>query len=90
MNSDGFKAAGAYVTKSLTLLTLVALLLAGFLLKQLTGTEPAIAGCKLYIVMSGSMEPALKVGSIVGVNLWHPKRSGRETSSLSAVSAIQA
>ncbi len=75
MNSDGFKAAGAYVTKSLTvLLTLVALLLAGFLLQsKLTGTEPAIAGCKLYIVMSGSMEPALKVGSIVGVKPLAPE-----------------
>lgn len=50
----------------LVLLTATALLLTFFLLKsKLTGTEPAVAGHKIYIVMSGSMEPALQVGSIV-------------------------
>ena len=39
-----------------------ALLLTFFFKSKLTGTEPA-AGHKIYIVMSGSMEPALQVGS---------------------------
>jgi signal peptidase len=67
MNGHRWKKAGALMGKSiLVLLTAAALLLTFFLLKsKLTGTEPAVAGHKIYIVMSGSMEPALQVGSIV-------------------------
>lgn len=75
MNSGRLKEVGAYVTKSVTgLLTAVALLLVFFLLQsKVAGTEPAIAGHKIYIVMSGSMEPALKVGSIVVVKPLDPE-----------------
>ncbi len=69
MNADRWKKAGTAVTKLITvLLTATALLLTFFLLQsKLSGTEPAIAGRKIYIAMSGSMEPAVKVGSVVVV-----------------------
>lgn len=34
---------------------------------RLTGMEPSILGHRLYIVESGSMEPAIKMGSMIGV-----------------------
>ncbi|HHW74895.1 MAG TPA: signal peptidase I [Firmicutes bacterium] len=50
------------------LLTAAALLLAITLLQsQLAGVEPSLAGYRLCIVRSGSMAPALKVGSVVAV-----------------------
>ena len=53
---------------ALILLTAAAVLLAFFLLQgKLTGAGPSIAGCKIFAVMSGSMEPAVKVGSVVAV-----------------------
>jgi signal peptidase len=69
MNVHWWKKAGGVVGKSVMIgLTAIALLLTLFLLQsKLTGTEPAIAGHKIYIVMSGSMEPAVQVGSIVVV-----------------------
>jgi len=52
----------------MALLAALALLLAFFLLEsRLTGAEPSIAGYKICIVMSGSMEPAVKVGSVAVV-----------------------
>lgn len=57
----------------LVLLTAVALLLALTLLQsKLTGGEPAFAGYRVCIVMSGSMEPAVKTGSAVLVQPLKP------------------
>ena len=66
MNVARVRQVGAYIAKSVTItLTVVALLLMFSLVQsKLAGREPAIAGCKIYIVMSGSMEPAIKVGSM--------------------------
>lgn len=50
------------------LFSAVALLLAIFLLQsRLTGTEPSIAGYRFFYIRSGSMEPAVKMGSLVVV-----------------------
>lgn len=52
----------------LVFMTAAALLLAVVILQsRLTGREPALAGYRPYIVMSGSMEPALPVGGLVVV-----------------------
>jgi len=57
------------------LLIAMALLLAFFLLQsRLTGTEPSIVGHKVYIVMSGSMEPAREDGG--GVVVVQPLPAG--------------
>lgn len=50
------------------LFSAVALLLAIFMLQsRLTGTEPSIAGYRFFYILSGSMEPAVKMGSLVVV-----------------------
>ena len=69
MTANRWKRAGAAVTKSIVvLLTATAVLLTFFLLQsKLTGSEPAVFGHKIYIVMSGSMEPAVALGSLVAV-----------------------
>ncbi len=69
MNVDRLKQLGASISRFAMVLLIASVLLLTFFLAQskMTGTEPAIAGRKIYIVMSGSMEPALKVGSIVVV-----------------------
>ena len=75
MNVARVRQVGAYIAKSVTItLTVVALLLMFSLVQsKLAGREPAIAGCKIYIVMSGSMEPAIKVGSMVAVRPLEPE-----------------
>jgi signal peptidase len=75
MNVARVRQVGAYIAKSVTMtLTVVALLLMFSLVQsKLAGREPAIAGCKIYIVMSGSMEPAIKVGSMVAVRPLEPE-----------------
>ncbi len=69
MTETRWKKAGAVFSNTvLVLLTAIALLLAFFLLQsRLTGTDPTLAGYRVCIVMSGSMEPAVKVGSVVVV-----------------------
>lgn len=69
MTANRWKRAGAAVTKSIVvLLTATAVLLTFFLLQsKLTDSEPAVFGHKIYIVMSGSMEPAVALGSLVAV-----------------------
>ncbi|MFY9385524.1 MAG: signal peptidase I [Dethiobacteria bacterium] len=61
-------------TITFILLIAAAFLLAFFLLRgKLTGAGPSIAGYKLFTVMSGSMEPAVKVGSVVVVQPLPPE-----------------
>lgn len=69
MSATRWRKAGAVLSGAVTILLIaMALLLAFFLLQsRLTGTEPSIVGHKIYIVMSGSMEPAVKMGGVVVV-----------------------
>lgn len=69
MRKNRWKKTGAIIGNTVVvLLVAVALLLAFTLLQsRLNGGEPTIAGHRICIVLSGSMEPALKVGSIVVV-----------------------
>ncbi len=69
MTVNRWRKVGVAVAKFIVvLLTTIALLLTFFLLQsKLSGTEPAIFGHKIYIVMSGSMVPAIEVGSVVVV-----------------------
>ena len=69
MTGNRWEKAGAIISNTiLVLLITVALLLAFVLLQsRLEGGEPSIAGHRICIVLSGSMEPAVKVGSIVVV-----------------------
>lgn len=67
--TNRWKKAGAALSgTAMVLLIAAALLFAFFLLQsKLAGAEPSIAGHKIYIVLSGSMEPAVKVGGAVAV-----------------------
>lgn len=69
MTANRWRKAGAAFTRTIIfLLAAMALLLTFFLLQsKLTGTGPSIAGRKIYIVMSGSMAPAVQAGSVVVV-----------------------
>lgn len=69
MKGKGRVKIGAVISCTVTiLLTTAALLLAFSLLQgRLTGSEPSLAGYRLCIVRSGSMEPALKVGSVIAL-----------------------
>lgn len=71
MASTRWQKIGGAVSKTMvTLLTIVALLLTFFLLQsKFSGSEPAVLGHKIYIVMSGSMEPAIKTGSLIAVKI---------------------
>ncbi|WP_296971776.1 signal peptidase I [Tepidanaerobacter sp. EBM-38] len=58
----------------LILLTLVALSLLFFLVQsKVSGRVPSIGGYQMYIVMSGSMNPAVKTGSLVIVKPLDPE-----------------
>lgn len=69
MTVNRWEKAGAIISNTiLVLLITVALLLAFVLLQgKLTGSEPTLAGYRLCIVRSGSMAPALKVGSVIAL-----------------------
>lgn len=60
------KASTAFSNTVLALLIALALLLALFLLQsRFAGGEPSLGGYRLCFIRSGSMEPAVKVGSAV-------------------------
>ena len=90
MAANRWRKIGAVFNRAvMALLAALALLLAFFLLQsRLTGAEPSIAGCKICIVMSGSMEPAVKVGSVAVVR--HLAAEVRRISSPSAASTAAA
>ncbi|MGB4126381.1 MAG: signal peptidase I, partial [Dethiobacteria bacterium] len=69
MSATRWRKAGAVLSGAVTILLIAMVLLLAFFLLQsrLTGTEPSIVGHKIYIVMSGSMEPAVKMGGVVVV-----------------------
>lgn len=62
-------AADIIIKAVLTILTIAALTLTFFLVQsRMTDREPSVFGYKMYIVMSGSMSPTLKTGSLVIVD----------------------
>lgn len=67
MTANRWKRTGTIIGNTLTVLLAVAVLLLAFTLLQsrLTGSEPALAGYRLCFIKSGSMEPAVPVGSAV-------------------------
>lgn len=69
MTKNRCKRTGAIISNTILVILFVVALLLGFTLLQsrLTGNEPALAGYRICIVMSGSMEPAVPVGSAVVV-----------------------
>lgn len=71
MGAARWKKIGTVVSRVfISILTLTALLFTFYLLQsKFSGGEPAILGHKIYIVMSGSMEPAIETGSLVAVRL---------------------
>lgn len=67
MTQTRWKKAGTLISNTFfVLLIAVTLLLAFFLLQsRLAGGEPCLAGYRLCYVKSGSMEPTLKIGSVI-------------------------
>jgi signal peptidase I len=69
-NSEAYKVIGNIVT---ALLLIVMLTLSFFLIQsRLSGGTPAIAGYQMYVVLSGSMNPAFDTGSLVFVKPTEP------------------
>lgn len=69
MTVKGWKRTGAILGNVIAALLAVLALLLLFLLLQsrLTGAEPSLAGYRICYIRSGSMEPAVKVGSLTVV-----------------------
>lgn len=69
MQKNRWRKAGSIIGSAVAVLFVAAALFLGyaFVQSKLTGSEPTIAGYRICYVMSGSMEPALKVGSAVVV-----------------------
>jgi signal peptidase len=55
------------------LIILVALMTCSLISMKATGGQPSIAGHRMYIVLSGSMEPAFKTGSLIFVKPTDPQ-----------------
>lgn len=69
-----YKATDLLTKVILTLLTLVALSLLFFLVQsRVSGRVPSVGGYQMYIVMSGSMSPAVNTGSLVIVKPVNPE-----------------
>lgn len=72
--SAAYKVTDLLTKVILTLFTLVALSLLFFLVQsRVSGRVPSVAGYQMYIVMSGSMSPAVKTGSLVIVKPMDPE-----------------
>ncbi|NLA12564.1 MAG: signal peptidase I [Firmicutes bacterium] len=69
MQKNRWRKAGSIIGSAVAVLFVAVALFLGyaFVQSKLTGSEPAVAGYRICYVMSGSMEPALKVGSAVVV-----------------------
>jgi signal peptidase I len=59
------KIVSGMVTTLLVLLLIISLYI--MISSRITGSQPSIMGNQLMLVLSGSMEPSLKTGSVIGV-----------------------
>ncbi len=69
MTKGILKSTASMAAKTVVIVLTIAALVLAFSLVQskVRGGEPSVLGCRMYIVLSGSMSPAIETGSLVVV-----------------------